>query len=452
PEVEPRTQIWPNPVSRTTIMAKNMEDWDSDVPLTIDEMQDWVSTENWTLDNVPNGTYYIQVLWDQDTEGSRISAPGNIYSEKTEVVLDSDQTLDIELNSLTEPLAIAESPLAELVNFRSDVLSDWWEKDVYLKASILLPHNYEEGKPYTIRYNVAGYGGRYTRINYLLNSDQFMSWWTSDEAPEIISVFLDGEGPYGDSYQMDSENSGPYGTALINELIPYIENKYRGTSDPATRFIDGCSTGGWVSLGLQLYYPDVFGGVFSFSPDAIEFENYQLINIYKDENAYTNEFGYPRPVMRSILGEPMLALKDFIGYENVLSTTNTYVKSGGQFSAHTALYGPKGPDGLPKPLFDPKTGEIDHEVAEHWKKYDFKIHAEENWEELGPKLQGKVYIWMGDMDQFYLNTATRAFADFIETTENPQSDAVIEFEPMKGHCQGYDYGLTLHMIQEKMEQ
>ena len=450
PEVEPRTQIWPNPTSQTTILAKNLENWNSDESISLNRMTDWMSTADWNLDNIPNGTYYIQVLWDQDTEESRISAPGNIYSQKQKVAIQADGELEIVLSEVIGPRSITDHNLAEMVNFRSQILSEWWGKDVYLKASVLLPHNYQKGKAYPIRYNVAGYGGRYTRINYLLNDDEFMSWWQTEEAPEIISVFLDGEGPFGDSYQMDSENSGPYGEALINELIPHIENEYRGTSDAATRFVDGCSTGGWVSLGLQLYYPDVFGGVFSYSPDAIEFENYQLINIYQDENAYINEFGYKRPVMRSILGEPMLSLEDFIRYENILSSTNTYVKSGGQFSAHTALYSPKGEDGLPEPLFDPETGEINHDVAEHWKKYDFKLYARENWESLGPKLEGKIYIWMGDMDQFYLNTATRAFSEWIKTTENPKSDAVIEFEPMKGHCQGYNYGLVLTMIQDKL--
>ena len=137
------------------------------------------------------------------------------------------------------------------------------------KASVLLPHDYEINKEYAIRYNVAGYGGRYTRINQLLGNADFMDWWDSDEAPQIINVFLDGEGPFGDSYQMNSDNSGPYGEALINELIPHIESEYRGSESAAMRFVDGCSTGGWVSLGLQLYYPDFFNGVFSYSPDAI---------------------------------------------------------------------------------------------------------------------------------------------------------------------------------------
>jgi S-formylglutathione hydrolase FrmB len=215
--------------------------------------------------------------------------------------------------------------------------------------------------------------------------------------------------------------------------------------------VDGCSTGGWVSLGLQLYYPDQFNGVFSFSPDAVDFENYQLINIYTDKNVFKNEFGYQRPVARTTDGEPMISMKEFVQYENVLGAANSYLNSGGQFSAHTSLYSPKGADGLPMPLFDPETGAIDSAVAEHWKKFDFKIHAKENWETLGPKLAGKVYVWMGDMDNFYLNEATRSFAAYLESTTSPKSDAIIEFEPREGHCSQFSYKLVLEKIQERLD-
>ena len=305
--------------------------------------------------------------------------------------------------------------------------------------------------PRADRARVAGYGGRYDRINRLTKSKRSMDWWTSADAPQIIVVMLDGEGPFGDSYQMDSDNSGAYGYSLIHELIPAIESKYRNTNSAATRFVEGCSTGGWVSLALQVYYPEMFNGCFSYSPDAVEFENYQLIDIYKDKNAFVNEFDYPRPVMRDVNGEPMLALKEFINYENVLGWSDTYVTSGGQFSAHTALYSPKGKDGLPKPLFDPVTGDIDPQVAKTWTKYDMKKYLEKNWQTLGPKLQGKIYIWMGDMDHFYLNPATRALDAYLKTAKNPVSDANINFSPMEGHCAEYSFRNVMEKIDKKIK-
>ncbi len=451
PQLEPRTQTWPNPFAPTHIFAKNLTGIDPESPVQLNDFTDWIGTPEWTFNEIPDGEYYAQVLWDQDTLESRIDAPGNIYSTKHKITIGSTEHLEFTLDQVIPDRAVKDHDLARFIEFTSDTLSKWWDKPMTLKAAVLLPDGYKKGAEYAIRYNVSGYGGRYTRINRLLENQDFMNWWTSGDAPEVINVFLDGEGPFGDSYQMDSDNSGPYGYALINELIPYIESEYRGSDDMETRFVDGCSTGGWVSLGLQLYYPDTFGAVFSYSPDAMEFENYQLINIYKDENAFVNEFGYERPVMRDISGEPLLSLRRFIQYENVLGSSDSYLNSGGQFSAHTALYSPKGENGLPEPLFDSKTGEINHSVAEYWKKYDFKLYVMENWDEIGPKLDDKIYIWAGDMDQFYLNVATRTFADFLSSAKDPVSDAVIEFAPMQVHCQQFSNKRVLEQIQDKLK-
>lgn len=378
----------------------------------------------------------MQILWDQNIEEPGIGEPGNIYSEKQRLTVDQPENLSFILSEKIEDriIMVEEHPLARTVKLRSDTLSNWWGEDVFLNASILLSHNYDATKEYPIRYNVAGLGGRYNRINRFLRNNEFMNWWTSDDAPEIMNVFLDGDGPLGDSHQMDSENSGPYGYSLIHELMSHIERLYRGTQSSTFRFVDGCSTGGWVSLALQLYYPDKFNGVFAYSPDPIAFEGYFLINIYKDKNAFINEYGYERPVMRENTGEPILSLRTIIRYENVLGRANAYLNSGEQIGVHTALYSPKGDDGLPKPLFDPITGKIDRDVADHWKKYDLKLFTQENWAKLGPKLKGKIYIWMGDMDSFYMNTATRIFDEFLQTTESPVSEAVIEFSAMEGHC------------------
>lgn len=448
---EPRTISWPS--SGNYIFARNIPKYDASEEIMLSAAAEWISISEWSLNEVPEGTYYLQVLWDQDRKESQISAPGNIYSEVKKIEVNQAVDLEISLSEIIGPRSVADHKFVKEITFKSDILSDWWKQEMILKASVLLPGGYYDNpdKKYPVRYNIAGYGGRYTRVNNLIGSTRFTDWWFSDDAPQIINVFLDGEGPFGDSYQMDSENSGPYGSSLINELIPHIEKTYRGSGSPKYRFVDGCSTGGWVSLALQLYYPDEFNGVWSYSPDAVEFENYQLINIYKDKNAFTNEYQNQRPVARNTSGEPMMMLKDFIQYENVLGRSDSYVTSGGQFSAHTALYSPKGDDGLPAPLFDPVSGEIDIQVAEHWKKYDLLLHTKENWAELGPKIEGKIYIWMGDMDNFYLNMATRSFDEYLKTTENPVSDADIIFTPTKGHCANFSHRVILEKMDEKLD-
>jgi enterochelin esterase-like enzyme len=361
--------------------------------------------------------------------------------------------IEIALSEIIPERKLEDHNLVELFAIESEILSKWWNKPINLKASVLLPSGYEinSSKKYPVRYNVAGYGGRYTRINNLVEDKEFMSWWSSKDSPQIITVFLDGEGPFGDSYQLDSENSGPFGEALINELIPKIEQEFRIIGTPETRFVDGCSTGGWVSLALQLFYPETFNGCWSYSPDPFSFKKMQLVNIYEDENAFYNERAYLRPSMRDLNGDPMFSIKQEIVDENVQSVSNSYITSGGQWGAWNALFSPKGKDGLPKPIFNPDTGTIDKEVVEHWKKYDLLLFTSANWSELGPKIKGKIHIWMGDMDNFYLNNSMRDFDEYLKNTVNPKSDTQIEFTPMKGHCSNYSHKSILKEIQIKLK-
>mgnify|MGYP006284869287 CR=1 FL=1 len=450
---EPRTQLWPISTEKNHIFARNQY-WDGTKPIVVRNSSDFIKTPDFGLTNVPAGTYHVQVLWDQDTRESRIDAPGNIYSTARVVTLPEEGQLSITLDQVTPERSLVDNPLVQKVEMRSELLSEFWDKEMTVKASILLPRSFfdDTDRTYPVRYNVAGYGGRYTRINRLMQpGSSFAEWWMSGEAPEMITVFLDGEGPFGDNYHLDSDNNGPYGSMLTEELIPYIEEAFRGRQDMTYRFVDGCSTGGWVSLALQLFYPDVFNGVWSYSPDAIAFSDYQLIDVYDDENAFYNEWGNLHPLARDLTGDPMVTMKEFIQYENVLGASNTYVNSGGQFSAHNALYSPRGEDGLPVPMFDPETGIIDKEVAEHWRQYDLTLLVQDNWAELGPKLEGKIYIWMGDMDNFYLNPATRTFDRVIKSMTNPVSDAVIEFEAMAGHCDNFDHRLILEKMHERVE-
>jgi len=449
---QPRLNTWPD--RSTRIFAINLSDWNPKEEFVFNGSQKLTKTADVSLYEFPNGDYRIQVLWDQDREESGINAPRNLYSDPIAIKLSDDLSVELIIKNIIEPEKLADHRFLKEVDIKSKLLSRWWKKEMRIKAAILLPSGYydEPERKYPVRYNIAGYGGRYTRANRFVEWDRnFLEWWLSDDAPQIINVFLDGEGPYGDCYQMNSENNGPYGIALIEELIPYIEKKFRAMATPESRFLDGCSTGGWVSLALQIFYPDHFNGCFSYSPDPVDFENFQLINIYKDENAFYNEYGYLRPLVRNITGEPVTSQKNFIRFENVLGWNDTYTTSGGQFGGFNALFSPKGKDGLPKPLFDPHTGEIDKKVAEHWRKYDLKYYLENNWKKVGPKIQGKIWIWMGDMDNFYLNPALRELHEMLQETENPKSDASINFSPMSGHCSEYSHKKVLLQIEKKLK-
>ena len=300
-------------------------------------------------------------------------------------------------------------PLVDTLILDSKALADFWDQPVPLRVSVLLPQDYAATDDrYPVRYNVAGFGGRYNRVNRLLANAEFADWWTSPDGPGVITVFLDGSGPFGDSYQLNSASSGPYGDALIKEIIPAIDAKYRTLGD-AGRYVDGCSTGGWVSLALQLFYPETFNGTYSYSPDPVSFHRMQLIDMYADTNAFVNKAGLLRPSRRDIYGEPNLTIRDEFAEENADGPDGTYVTGQGQWGAWNALYSPRGEDGRPLPAFDGVTGTIDSTVVKHWKQYDLLRHVRENWPTLGPQLAGKVYVWMGDMDNYYLNNALRDF-------------------------------------------
>lgn len=428
-------------------------DWDSSNSFTIDTKSEKVISVG--LENgfsYPAQKYYYQVVYKQNRDDGQENVPGNMTSEVDSAMLTTDLNLSIRLNKLIPPFEIVNHKFVKSVVIQSKYLSEFSGRTRYLKASVLLPSGYFENpdKTYPICYRAPGLNGRYTEINQIIEDKQFSDWWFSGKAPQIIYVFLDSQGPYGDTYQVDSENNGPCGKALTEELIPEIEKQVRYKKESGMRFLTGMSTGGWVSLGLQIFYPDFFNGTWSYSPDPVDFEHYGLINIYKDESIFYNHFGYLQPASRTVYGEPTSSVKECIAKENVLGRANNYLTSGDQFGAYNAVFGPKGKDDLPSLMFDPITGEIDHAIAAQWEKYDLKKILEKNWTTLGPKLQGKIWIWTGDMDGYYSNVATRFLKMYLDKTENPKSDARILFTPMAGHCQEWSDKAVLMMIAEKV--
>jgi hypothetical protein len=429
------------------------QNWDSSSDFLLDSRNKEVLSVGLTNDMVnPSDKYYFQVVYKQNVDDGQQNIPGNMISEVDSAMLSADTNFSLSLNKVIPPLEIIDHQFVKSVVIQSKYLSDFSGRPRYLKASVLLPSGYFENpeKTYPICYRVPGLNGRYDGINRMIEDKQFSAWWFSGSAPQIIYVFLDSQGPYGDTYQIDSENNGPCGKALTQELIPEIEKQVHYKKDSGKRFLTGMSTGGWVALGLQIFYPDFFNGTWSYSPDPVDFEHYGLINIYKDESIFYNHFGYLQPASRTIYGEPTSSMKDCIAEENVLSRTNNYLVSGDQYGAYNAVFGPKGKDGLPSLMFDPITGKIDHAIAAQWEKYDLKKVLEKNWTILGPKLQGKIWIWTGDMDAYYSNVATRFLKMYLDKTENPKSDARISFTPMAGHCQEWSDKAVLKMIAEKV--
>jgi len=436
----------------TWVFGLDVKNWKKDEILEIDSNTSWTSTANWTLNNIPFKTYYLQVRWDESKIKNPVEHPHSMFTKAVKLTNEKSQEILVEFDEGGEKSTLVEHDLIKKFTLESQVLSEWWGKSTSINAAVLLPSGYADNpkKKYPVCYSIGGYGSRYMRVNRIVQDSTMQTWWTSKDTPQIITVFLDGHGQFGDSYQLNSENNGPYGSALIEEIIPEIDKTYRtkGTSD--ARFTAGCSTGGWVSLALQLYYPDDFGGCFSYSADPVSFYKMQLINIYENKNAFYNDNSIERPSKRNTMGEPEFSIKKEVQTENVEGYTNSYITSRNQWGGWNAVYSQRDKNGLPMPLFDPITGAIDPIVAEHWKKYDLLKYAQENWLELGPKIQGKIHIWMGDMDNYYLNNAMRDFDSYLRSTTNPKSDAEILFSPTCGHCENYSIRTYLEAIQKQM--
>ncbi len=285
-----------------------------------------------------------------------------------------------------------------------------------------------------MRVHIGGYGSRFTDVAEMMqDGSAFHRAWMADKAPSMILIHLDGAGPLGDPYQIDSDNHGPYGAAITQELVPFVEAKFRGIGQGYARVLDGGSTGGWVALALQVFYPDFFNGAWAFCPDSVDFRSFQLVNIYEDTNAYTNRHGFERPAAHDVSGEVRYTMRHECQLENVLGRGDSWALSGGQWGAWNATYGPRGALGQPIPLWDPRTGLIDRAAVASWKRYDLRRVLEERWLQIGPRLQGKLHIWVGEADDYFLNNAVHRLDAFLAQAQ-PAHGGSITYGAREGHC------------------
>ncbi len=418
-----------------------------------------------SLNDLPAGDYYVQALVNIYTqfhradghtvwahmdqwEGQQFNrSPGNLYSSIEHVHLDakSDQVVKLRLTHVIPAIKMPQdTPWVKHIKIRSTLLSRFWGHPMYLGATVLLPKGYDlhPNISYPVIY-VQGHFSLAAPFGFTTKDDslrgyEFYQAWNSDHFPRMIAVTFQHPTPYfDDSYAVDSANNGPYGDAIMTELIPYIETHFRIIPKPYARLLTGGSTGGWESLALQIYHPRFFGGVWSFYPDPVDFRRYDLVNIYEDDNAFIepgHHWIFPeRYVERKADGQPEVTVREFSQLEAALGS---HGRSGQQLEAWEAAYGPVGADGYPTPLWDKLTGKIDHRVADYMRDhgYDLRYYLETHWATLGPDLAGKIHVYVGDMDNYYLNLAVYLLQDFLENTDDPPYGGSFEYgRPMKGH-------------------
>jgi hypothetical protein len=384
------------------------------------------------------GEYYVQAVFDYNRDLRIPNAPENLVCSPVKMAIDPARggTVKLELTrKLPADLPPRDTEQVKFLKFRSEKLSTFHGRPMYLRASVILPagHEKDKDKRFPLRVSIGGFGSRYTGVLARMHPlGGFYQEWHAEQTPRMILLHLDGAGPFGDPYQVNSANNGPYGDAVTQELIPYVEKTYRGIGKGHARVLEGASTGGWVSLALQIFYADFFNGTWSHCPDPVDFRAFELINIYKDDNAYVNRLGFERPAAREVNGETRYTMRHEVQREIVLGRGDRWTLSGKDWGSWNAVFGPRGADGLPAPLWDGKTGKIDRKVAEHYQQYDLRLHLQKHAAVLAPKLRGKLHIWVGDADDYFLNNAVELLDEFLKKAR-PNFDAKVTFGRRGGH-------------------
>jgi enterochelin esterase-like enzyme len=430
-----------------------------------------------SIAEIPSGEYFVQAVLNVYTtfhraDGVTIKAhmdqwegqqwnrsPGNLVSPVERVRIDpaSQDPIRLTLDSRIPPLVPPEdTDYVKHIRFQSQILSEWWGHEMDLGAVVVLPEGFEEHPE--ARYPVVYWHGHFPAtfrgfretppepglsgqaLARAQSQYRFFQDWVSGRLGRFLLVFLQHPTPfYDDSYAVNSANNGPYGDALTQELLPRVESQFRAIGEPWARTLSGGSTGGWESLAWQVFYPDMFNGTWTFCPDPVDFRYFQMVNIYEDANAFfpgdgQNPFKKTpvRPWMRGVDDQVFLDQRDASHLEAVLGSKG---RSGDQMDIFMSVYGPVGDDGYPELLYDKWTGEINKDVVEYWREnYDLRHILERDWATLGPKLVGKLNIYMGTMDTFFLDEATRLLEEFLEGTTDPYYEGSFEWGERAPHC------------------
>lgn len=484
-DTEPRFQLRDD--SKTCQgFGMDVNDWQPGESLQFDKAAFGYPLQN--IDDLPDGEFYIQVLFHKYETFNRADghvvklpmdrgegqkwnqAPGNLYSTPQKVSIKNGQlpSLSISLDQKIPPIPEPEdTQYIKHIKIKSKLLSEFWGRDMYLGAHVLLPEGWDthpdvkyplaimhghfpgdfggfrttppdpDLEPdFSERFNVEGYNRIVQQEAY-----DFYKTWTSPDFPRVIAIKIQHPTPYyDDSYAVNSAAQGPYGDAITYELIPYIEEQFRGIGEGWSRFVYGGSTGGWESLAVQVKYPTEYGMCFAACPDPIDFRAYCLVNIYEDENAYYQEGAFRKTLVaghRDYLGNVDASLKDMNYRELVLGSKG---RSGQQWDIWEATYSPLDEEGYPKRIWDRLTGDIDKEVAAYWKEnYDLAYILKRDWAKHGENWKNKIHLYCGDMDNYYLNNAVYLAEEILSETSAPYYNGEVDYGDRAEHCWNGDH-------------
>jgi hypothetical protein len=451
-----RTERFNPGINGTPVFGLNIDDLQPGASVAVDDRAFGYPVRH--LSEIPEGEYFAQAWMNIYTTFKRSDgrivklhmdqgegqnwrrSPGNLYSQPVNVRIGSgahDNPV-LVLDQVVPPIPLYEDTAhLKHIRIQSRLLTKFWGRPMFIGANVLLPKGYDEHPD--VRYPVHYIQGHFPRGNVSRfredPNNAAYKLWAVDDAPRFIQVTFEHACPYyDDSYGVNSENVGPYGDAIVTELIPYLEANFRAIGRPWARVLSGGSTGGWISLAMQVFYPEVFGGTWSFFPDPVDFRKYQIVNLYGDPNAYYIEMEWtrvPRGACRDTSGNLVFTQEQENFYEEAIGDR---FRSGGQWAIWNAVFAPVAEDGYPRPLWDPLTGVIDKDAVtwagEH---YDLRRYLEENWPVVGPKLAGKIHVYCGRMDNFYLNEACYLLQESLEKMSDPPYEGEFRYGDRGGH-------------------
>lgn len=479
-------------VNSCQAFGMDVENWNPNTSQTFDLSSFGYPIQN--FNDIPTGAYFIQVLFHKyeifnRSDGHLVKlpmdrgegqqwnrAPGNVYSISQKMNINGDiiGALSISMDQIIPPIEEPkDTKYIKHIKMKSKMLSDFWGRDIYLGAHVLLPEGFDEHPD--VRYPLAIMHGHFPKdfggfrttppdpnlkaeyssrfkidgYNRIVEQEayDFYKEWTGSDFPRVLAVKIQHPTQYyDDSYAVNSEAQGPYGDALTYELIPYIEKMFRGIGEGWSRFVYGGSTGGWEALAVQVKYPKEYGMCFAACPDPIDFRAYCLVNIYEDENAYYKKGQFRKTMVaghRDNLGNVDAMLKDMNYREIVLGSKG---RSGQQWDIWEATYSPIDDEGYPRRIWDKVTGKIDKEVAAYWKdNYDLAYIMKRDWNKHGKDWENKIHLYCGDMDNYYLNNAVYLTEEILQETSAPYYNGEVDYGDRAEHCWNGDHENGNHL-------
>ncbi len=487
---EPRFQI--NDSHNTQmIFGVDVESWDANKKIVIDS--EAIGYPIKSTKEIQEGEYYVQAflhkyetfnlstgytvkLPKDQGEGQKWNiSPKNLYSTPRKIKIKNSSTISISLDNEIPPIEPArDTDFIKHVKIRSEMLSKFWGRDMYLQANVLVPHGFDEKSntryplmifhghfpntfrgfrtvPPTAPEKDTIYNSRFgiTGYQYIQEKEAYDLYknWISNDFPRFLAIEIQHQNPYyDDSYAVNSANIGPYGDAITYELLPHVEKLFNGVGEPWGRFLYGGSTGGWESLAAQVLYPKEYNGCFAACPDPIDFRAFTVVNIYEDDNAYYHEGSFRKTLRAGMRDGKGIIKNHLIQINKRESVLGSKGRSGDQWDIWQAVYSPSGEDGYPKPIWDRETGKIDKDVANYWKEnYDLSYIMKRDWDKIGKDLEGKIHIYCGDMDNYYLNNAVVLTEEFLESTTDPYYNGEVDYGDMAEHCWNGDHENPNHI-------